>query len=95
LKQAKQTMGSQYLELGVEIALTHHEWYDGRGYPQLEEHKIIHRAFVRWVTELREEYVTYGKRPLGESVLLYLRDWLSHHILGEDQRYRPYIEAID
>lgn len=68
---------------------------ENAGYPQLEEHKIIHAAFVRWVTELREEYVTYGKRPLGESVLLYLRDWLSHHILGEDQRYRPYIELLD
>jgi HD-GYP domain-containing protein (c-di-GMP phosphodiesterase class II) len=34
LKQAKLTMGeSQYLALGIDIALTHHEWYDGGGYP--------------------------------------------------------------
>lgn len=61
------------------------------GYPHLAEHRIIHGAFVKWVSDLRDEYLTYGRRPLRESVLSYLRDWLSHHILGEDQRYRPYI----
>ncbi len=29
---------------------------------------------------LRDEYITYGKRPLRAPVLNYLRDWLSHHI---------------
>lgn len=61
------------------------------GYPQLDEHRIIHQAFVSWVADLRDEYVTYGKRPLGAPVLNYLRDWLSHHILGEDQRYSGYL----
>jgi hemerythrin-like metal-binding protein len=64
------------------------------GYPQLDQHKIIHQAFVSWVTDLRDEYVTYGKRPLGAPVLHYLRDWLSHHILGEDQRYSGYLQAV-
>lgn len=64
------------------------------GYPYLDEHRIIHQAFVKWVTDLRDEYTTYGKRPLGEAVLNYLRDWLSHHILGEDQRYRPFLQGF-
>ena len=34
LKQAHLTMGeSAYLQIGAEIALTHHEWFDGSGYP--------------------------------------------------------------
>jgi hemerythrin-like metal-binding protein len=34
LRQASLVMSeSRYLKLGAEIALTHHEWYDGRGYP--------------------------------------------------------------
>jgi len=34
LKQAHLTMGeSAYLQIGAEIALTHHEWFDGNGYP--------------------------------------------------------------
>jgi len=35
LKQAKLTMSeSLYLDMGADIALTHHEWFDGRGYPR-------------------------------------------------------------
>lgn len=34
LKQAALMMGeSVYLQMGVDIALTHHEWFDGTGYP--------------------------------------------------------------
>ena len=34
LQQAKLTMGENpYLDMGTEIALTHHEWFDGSGYP--------------------------------------------------------------
>jgi hemerythrin-like metal-binding protein len=63
------------------------------GYPHLEEHRIMHQAYIQWVNELRDRHMTYGTRPLGEPVLEYLRDWLSHHILGEDQRFRPFIET--
>lgn len=64
------------------------------GYPHLDAHRAIHGNFVKWVSDLRDEYLTFGRRPLRESVLNYLRDWLGHHILGEDQRYRPYIETV-
>lgn len=34
IQQAKRSMGSNpYLDLGAEIALTHHEWFNGAGYP--------------------------------------------------------------
>lgn len=34
LKQASMVMAdSRYLHIGAEIALTHHEWFDGSGYP--------------------------------------------------------------
>lgn len=34
LKQARFMMGnSAYLEIGAEVALTHHEWFNGKGYP--------------------------------------------------------------
>ena len=53
------------------------------------------QSFVRWVTDLRDEYLIYGTRPLGDAVLNYLRNWLSHHILGEDQQYRSYISGMN
>lgn len=63
------------------------------GYPDLEAHRRIHQHFVKWVTDFRDDFITYGKRALGEPVLAFLRDWLADHIMGEDQRYRPYLQA--
>ena len=57
------------------------------GYPQLEAHRREHQGFVNWINEYRDEYVKFGKRALGEPVLAFLKDWLSHHILEEDRRY--------
>lgn len=62
------------------------------GYPDLEAHRNIHQGFVCWVIDFRDEFLTYGKRALGEPVLAFLRDWLRDHILGEDQQYRSYIQ---
>ncbi|MGE5490815.1 MAG: bacteriohemerythrin [Actinomycetota bacterium] len=62
------------------------------GYPDLEAHRSIHQGFVNWVIDFRDEFITYGKRALGEPVLEFLRDWLRDHILGEDQQYRSYLQ---
>ena len=56
-------------------------------YPQLEAHRQEHQGFVNWINEYRDEYVKFGKRALGEPVLAFLKEWLSHHILEEDRRY--------
>ena len=56
-------------------------------YPQLEAHRREHQGFVNWINEYRDEYVKFGKRALGEPVLAFLKDWLSHHILEEDRHY--------
>ncbi len=64
------------------------------GYADLDNHRIIHQAFVRWTEELRDAYDLRGGHALGEAVLDYLGDWLSHHILGEDQRYRECVARL-
>ena len=69
------------------IAATH--------YPDLEKHRRIHRGFEKWVKELREEFTYHRRSQLGERLLGFLRDWLRDHILGEDQRYRPYINGLE
>jgi hemerythrin-like metal-binding protein len=68
---------------------------EAAGYPKLEDHRRIHLGFVKWVKELREEFTYHRRAQLGERILGYLRDWLSEHILGEDQRYRPYISGSE
>ena len=61
------------------------------GYPDIAQHRRIHQNFVAWVLAVREEFVFHRRARFGEHILIYLRDWLRDHILGEDQRYRPFI----
>ncbi len=63
-------------------------------YPDLERHRLIHRGFVKWVKDLREEFTYHRRAQLGERILGFLRDWLRDHILGEDQSYRPYLDGL-
>lgn len=65
------------------------------GYPELESHRRTHQGFVKRVQELREEFIYYRRRQLGERILGLLRDWLREHILGEDQAYRPYLGGLE
>ncbi|NHC05455.1 bacteriohemerythrin [Azonexus fungiphilus] len=68
---------------------------EAAGYPDLEKHRRIHQGFVRWVKELREEFTYHRRNQLGVRILGFLRDWLQEHILGEDQRYRDYIDGVE
>lgn len=61
------------------------------GYPELDKHRRIHQSFVDWIADIREQFIYHRRAQFGERILNFLRDWLSNHILGEDQRYRPYI----
>lgn len=61
-------------------------------YPYLQEHIEMHKYFVNWVQDFRDDYVTYGKRALGEPVLKFLKDWLIQHIFEEDKRYSAFLK---
>lgn len=63
------------------------------GYPDLEKHRQIHQGFVKWVTDVREEFIYHRRAQVGERILNFLRDWLRDHILGEDQSYRAFIRS--
>ena len=62
-------------------------------YPGLPKHIETHKSFVNWVNDFRDDYVTYGKRALGEPVLKFLENWLRQHILEEDMGYRAFLNA--
>lgn len=64
---------------------------ENHAYPDLVNHRSIHQGFVNWVTEVREEFIYQRRTQFGGKILDFLRDWLRDHILGEDQRYRPFI----
>jgi len=55
--------------------------------PDLVTHKLQHAAFTESVQDIRWQYL-HGLRPrINQEVLLFLRDWLSKHILVEDMKY--------
>lgn len=68
------------------------------GYPQLDEHRERHKRFVGRITKITEALDAGGKRPnvkVGEELLEFLKDWLTHHILIEDMAYKPFVEAME
>ncbi len=59
------------------------------GYPfaDLITHKMQHASFTETIQDIRWQYL-HGFRPkINREVLLFLRNWLSKHILVEDKKY--------
>ena len=56
-------------------------------FPGMFKHKLQHASFTETVQDIRWQYL-HGFRPrINREVLLFLRDWLSKHILVEDMKY--------
>ena len=61
-------------------------------YPGLEDHTRIHRDMRRRMVSFQQKFLD---APTDANVLAlydYVSDWLVRHILGEDMRYRPYLD---
>jgi hemerythrin-like metal-binding protein len=60
-------------------------------YPSTDAHKREHQAFVAKVGELMANLKS-GKVVLGSDTLVFLKDWLTGHILGTDKGYAKYLK---
>lgn len=60
-------------------------------YPGLEVHKAEHRKFLQTVRNFQKDYLA-GKAMPPIDVMVFLRDWFSHHTQGIDQRYVPFLK---
>ena len=65
------------------------------GFHGLDEHRQQHQHFIRWFEHFRDDYVTYGRKALGEPILHFLRSWLSAHILQEDKQYAAVVNSAN
>ena len=59
------------------------------GFPDLERHRRNHLSFRSRVMALAAEAREPG--PALEDFHAFLVAWLRHHVLEEDQAYRPYL----
>lgn len=60
------------------------------GYPGFDRHEKQHRYFEKKVSELGNISKNDGIQQF-EIMLLFLKDWITNHILEEDSKYKPYI----
>jgi hemerythrin-like metal-binding protein len=64
------------------------------GYPDLENHKKIHRDFIEQLGQLKSDFDTNGATPqLAARVQDSVADWLIYHITQTDADYGKYINA--
>jgi hemerythrin len=59
-------------------------------YPDYDNHKKHHEELTAQVRELQRK-VEEGNHQVSMEVLNFLRHWLTHHILGDDKKYGPYL----
>ncbi len=62
------------------------------GYPDLEEHKKVHRDLIQTVEELKEK-ASSGTEDLAQQLLKFLRYWLLEHIVEVDKKYGEHLVA--
>ena len=60
------------------------------GYPGYAGHKKEHDEFTQKVKKLDEDYKA-GKLAITIEIMRFLKDWLTTHIKGTDQKYSPFL----
>ncbi len=68
---------------------TEEKYFDQFDFPQAQEHKEEHAAFVKNVLHFKEEYDA-GRKEITVEVLNFLSNWLRNHIQGTDQKYSKF-----
>ena len=62
------------------------------GYADYEKHKKEHNQLTLTVLDLQKGYEA-GSVPLSQSVMGFLKDWLTNHIQGVDKGYGPFLNG--
>ena len=59
-------------------------------YPAYQQHKLEHESFKRKVAELMQTQ-NEAENALPFPVVVFLRDWLTTHVIQTDKEYGPYL----
>ena len=63
-----------------------------RGYPHLEEHRMLHASFFENLERLDNDLRVFGpSQHLADRALEVAQDWLIDHIADEDMQYADYV----
>lgn len=61
-------------------------------YPGFPHHKSEHEKLTSQALELKKQYRA-NSSALSVQVMMFLKDWLSSHILGDDKKYGPFLNS--
>ena len=61
-------------------------------YPELVAHKAEHERLTAQALEFQKEFAA-GRAMLSLEVLNFLKNWLTNHIQGTDQKYSPFLNG--
>jgi hemerythrin-like metal-binding protein len=92
--QAKEVQAGLLQRLGqyaAEHLNTEERMLSSNGYPDFVQHKAQHDNYIAKVREL-EKQVGTGKLSLGVTLLPFLKDWWTGHIMKTDQQYAPFFK---
>lgn len=64
----------------------------GNGYPAFAAHKAEHDLFTGKVVDFQKQYQE-GKASLALPLMTFLKDWLTNHIRGTDQKYSSFLNG--
>ena len=59
-------------------------------YPGYDEHKASHDSIARKVLQFQRDF-SVGKANVDMELLMFLKEWLTRHIMGMDKRYSPHL----
>ncbi len=64
------------------------------GYPDYNNHKKEHEALGEKVQEFQQRYAKSSKDPLlVQELSIFLKGWLTNHIVGSDKKYAPFLKG--
>jgi len=61
-------------------------WMEQNKYPNCAAHMDHHGRFTARILEIHADFVA-GRKTLSLEILVFLKDWLTHHILVSDADY--------
>ena len=63
------------------------------GYPEVDEHKSHHMAFVNKLKELKSKDLDETQSKVTMELLVFIADWISVHILKIDKKYTDFLNS--
>lgn len=69
------------------------EMIEKAGYPAIRRHSAIHHTMIDEVRKLQRQQLMENTPILGDDLHKFLGNWLTTHILIEDKKYVPFMQA--